>query len=475
MIRSPVIVVVALALLATAYFGFSGKLSFKRNASEVLVIRGGLLIDGTGRPPLADSVIVITGGKIRQVFREGDDIIPANARMIDARGKSILPGLIDVHVHLIIGSAGSANSPLEYTPDRAVRDLRAYLYWGITTIRSAGDMLNWVLRLRDSERNDSSISPRLYVVGPIITATGGHPARYLPAAVASEATREVNNLDQVRSVIQELAGKKVDMIKIVYDGGSNWDRFPKLPLALLRGAVEQAHHSGLRVSVHTWTVADLKDAVRCGVDGVEHGATDQLDAEAIHLMREHKTFYCPTLAVHQSHARSLKEVEDVLKRNDVQQTLSPAVLDGLAKHLGYYFETRNRPDLMDYFRDVMKTSQQNLQMAARNDVKIVLGTDSGEPTVFHGLAAHDELRLMVSSGMTPMQSIVAGTRDAAEYLGLGESLGTLEVGKLADVLIVEGNLVESIEATKQIRWVIKNGEIIDRGRLLGRHDWSSLN
>ncbi|HEV7373372.1 MAG TPA: amidohydrolase family protein [Pyrinomonadaceae bacterium] len=431
-----------------------------------LVIRGGRLIDGTGRPPIEHAVIVIVDGKVQAVFREGDGVIPPSARVIDASGRTILPGLIDDHVHLIIGSGGSANSPLEYAPERVLRDLRADLYWGVTTVRSAGDMLDWILRLREHELNGTLTSPRLYVVGPMITAVDGHPARFLPPMIASEATRQVSNPQEVRETVEELAARKVDMIKLIYDGGSRWAHFPKLPLELLKVAIDEAHQKGLRVSVHTWNTSDLKDAVRAGADGVEHGATDPLDAEAIQLMLEHSTFYCPTLAVHLSHAESLKEVDDLLQRDDVRRTVNSTVREGLAKHDGYIFKMKEDAELNEYFQTVLQTSKQNTQLVYRSGIKIALGTDAGEPLVFHGLAVHTELRLMVESGIPPMQALVAATRNAAEYIGQGASLGTLEAGKIADILIVEGNPLEDINATNKVWQVIKGGNVIDREHLL---------
>lgn len=436
-------------------------------AADILVIRDARLIDGTGRPPAEHASIVIAGNRVQQIFRDaGEARIPNGARVIDAGGRTILPGLIDAHVHLIIGSAGSANAPSEYMPERVIRDLRADLYWGVTTVRSAGDMLDWSVRLRDNERNGTLVSPRLYIVGPMITAVDGHPARFLPPMIAGEATRQVTDEQNTKDVIAELAARKVDMIKLIYDGGSQWETFPKLSLELMKVAIEAAHRSGLRVSVHTWTTSDLKDAIRAGADGVEHGATDELDQEAINLMRERKTFYCPTLAVHLSHARSVKDVDDLLAQDDVRFSVSRAVRQGLATHTGYAFEMKKRADLNDYFQKALLTSERNTRLAVENGVRVALGTDAGEPVVFHGLAVHDELRLMVASGVSPMQALIAATRTAAEYLGQAETLGTLEAGKLADLLIVDGDPLKEITATKRVWQVIKSGQVIDRARLL---------
>lgn len=461
---------VAASLMIVGYLAAAEKWSGGADASSLLVIRGGRLIDGTGLPPLDNAVVVIANGRIRSVFPEGQGRVPSGAKVIEAGGRTLMPGLIDAHVHLVIGSAGPALSTQEYMPDRVLHDLRADLYWGVTTIRSAGDTTDTILRLRDNERNGMIIGPHLLAVGPTITCEGGHPARFLPPPIAAEATRELKDRPEVRlevkAVVEALAAQKVDMIKVVYDGGSQWARFPKLPLDLLKAVVEEAHRNGLRVSVHTWLLNDLKDAVRAGVDGVEHGATDALDMEAVQLLRDRGVFYCPTLTVIESNARPLKEVDGVLARDDVRSAVSAVVRDGLAKHQGYAFDMKRDRDLMNYFSAALRTCEQNVRLASKNGVKIVLGTDAGEPMVFHGLAVHDELRLLVASGLSPMDAIVAGTRTAAEYLGGANEFGTIEAGKRADILIVDGNPLDDIGATKTIWRVIKDGLVVDRARLL---------
>lgn len=452
-------------LIVAGYFAAAEKWS-GAGASDTLVIRAGRLIDGTGGPALDNVLVVVANGRIRSVLPEGEGPLPSGARVIDARGRTVMPGLIDVHTHLIIGSAGPALSPLEYMPDRVLRDLRVYLYWGVTTVRSAGDMTDMILRLRDNERSGLINGPHLFAVGPSITCEGGHPARFLPSPVAAEATRQVGNREQIKSAVEALGAQKVDMIKVIYDGGSQWARFPKLPLGLLRAVVEDAHRIGLRVSVHTWVLADLKSAVRAGVDGVEHGATDALDEEAVQLMRDRRVFYCPTLAVIESNARSIEDADALLSREDVRTTVSTTVRDGLARHEGYAFDMKRDADLRNYFSACLRTCEQNVGLAAKSGIKIVLGTDAGEPMVFHGLAAHDELRLLVASGLSPMDAIVAGSRTAAEYLGAASEFGTIEPGKRADILIVDGNPLDDISATKAVWQVIKDGRVVDRAHLL---------
>jgi imidazolonepropionase-like amidohydrolase len=435
-------------------------------AVEPIAIRGGVLIDGTGRPPVVNSIIIIEDGKISQIFREGEGAIPDQARIVEAAGRYILPGFVDCRVGLVIESSGAATSFKEFTPPRIVRDLRANLYWGVTTIRSVGDSLHLIMRLRDSEQNGSATSPRLYVVGPVFTAVGGYPAAFLPPSVAAEATRQLNDLPRVKETIQELAAEKVDMVTVVYDGGNQWNLYPKLSLDLLQEIIREAHKLNLRVSARIGTVSELKDAVRAGVDGIEHGATELLDDEAIQLMLQHGTYYCPNLAASHMGMKSIEEIDEMLCLDSVRRTVSEEIIEGLAQHQGFIFDAKRNPQIFDYLGSIWQTRQKNLQYALKSGVKIALGTGAGESAIFHGLAIHDEMFLMVDSGASPMQTLVAGTQTTAAFIGADKLIGTLEVGKLADILIITEDPLKDISATRNIELVIKGGKIVDRDHLL---------
>lgn len=461
-------VAVSGGLLATVLFIAAARLWPGEPKPDLLLIRGGRLIDGTGGPPLDNASVLIENDKIQRIFSEGETVNAPAARVIDANGGSILPGFIDTQVHLVILSGGSTSSPLEFMPERILTDLRASLFWGVTTVRSAGDTLTWILRLRDSERSGRPASPRLYAVGPMLTAMGGYPVNFLPPAVATEAARQLGNADEAKAVVQELVAQKVDMLKVVYQEGGQPDQFQRLPIALLQYLVGAAHSHGLRVSVRAGSLSELKDAVRAGADGIEHDATEPLDREAIQLMLEHGTFYCSSLIAKYAGTLSIDDVDEILNTGDVARSVTAEVRDGLLRHEGYFFERKSRPEALTYHRISMAMSESNTYAAAKGGVKIVLGTAAGEPLVFHGLALHDELRLMVAAGLTPMQAIVAGTRSSAEYLGIDGSLGTIEAGKLADIVIVRGDPLTDIRATRNVLQVIRGGRVIDRSHLLSR-------
>ena len=455
-----------LAVIAMGYISFTQRPGRGETSGGIIAITGGRLVAGPGQPPVENAVVVIEHGRIKSIFPQGKGEIPAGANLIDARGASLSPGLMDCRVNLLLGSAGVGASAEEFLPDRVIQDLRANLYWGITTVQSEGDSLSWMMRLRDNEQNDSLLSPRLRTSGPLLTAIGGYPACYLPSKISQESTRELKDLAHSREAIASLAEQKVNAISVVYEGEAEAKPYPKLALPLLQQVILKARDAGLRVSARIGRLDDLKNAVRAGVAAVEFTSDETLDAEALQLMRGHGTYYISALTARLRESQSAEEIQALIRRDDVRRTVSPGVLKGLGGNDNYFYRLKLDPQAANYYRSEWKACRENLSLAARNQVKIVLGTGAGHPAVFHGLALHDELQLLTAAGLTNLQAIDSATRIAAEYLGIDGVTGTIEPGKMADIVITEGNLLEDIGRSRAIQWVIKGGKIIERGKLL---------
>lgn len=466
MLKTLTTIVLALALIVSVFFAYTKKLRSGPSLAGGLAIRGGTLIDGTGRPPLNNAVILIADGSIKQVFREGEGVIPKGVRIVEAGGQTILPGFIDGNTHLMIGSGGAASSAAEFMPERVLRDLRACLFWGITTVHTTADPLASISRLRDNERDGLINASRISMDGPVLTAVGGYPALFLPAMVAAEATRQIDSVEAARKSIEELTAASVNMVNVVYDGGNQENSYPKLSPALLKEIIDQSHAVNLRISARVGSLSDLKEAIRAGIDGIDQGPFDLLDEEAIQLMLEQGVYYCSNIAAGQSATLEVNEIDALLQQEVVRRTVSPDIRDSLAKHSGYYFELKNDAVARGYFHAALRNRLQNLKLAADAGVKIVLGTGAGDPAVFYGISLHDELRLMVQAGLSPMQALVAGTRTAAEYLNLNSTLGTVEAGRAANLLLIDGDPLQDIAATRKIRQVIKDAQVIDTEQLL---------
>jgi imidazolonepropionase-like amidohydrolase len=462
--KNALFVLLGLALIATLYLVNTKKQATVANGRIAIV--GARLIDMTGREIIEDSILIIGDDKIEAVGRRRDLAVPRGARVIEATGCTVLPGLIDCDVHLITGSGGSALSVSEFMPERITRDLQASLYWGITALRDGGDSLNISSRYRDRLKDDGGTHPRFYVSGAWITARGGYPALYLPPLVASDVTRQIAGQPDLKGAIDELADKNVDMLDIAYEGGSDWKPYPKLPLSILKEVVELAHAKGLRVSALTRSNLELKEALQAGVNAVEHISAERIDEECIKLLLEKQAYYCPSLALRYSEAASRDETDALLATGDVRNTVGPRILESLLQHKGYFFEVKEDNMGFGYMQEVWKNSQASLRMVSERGVKVILGTGAGSPVVFHGLAPHDELRLMLSAGLPAMEALKSATKTAAEFIGIDKQVGTLEVGKQADILILEGNPLDDIAATKRIRAVLRDGVEVDRGALL---------
>lgn len=437
-----------------------------RAQKSLLVIKGARVIDGTGRAPLLNGVVIVEGDRIKAVFRAGEKTIPAGARVIDATGKTILPGLIDAHVHSG-GSAGAGVSEIEYTPWRERRDLKAYLYAGVTTIKSLGDDQNNMLMLRGQERAGKLVSPRIFAVGKVLTAPGGHPAAttlaQAPGFVVEGAVSQVDTEEAARSVVKAQAYARVDGIKAIFEGGSASRPLPKLKPEVLRAIIAEAHQAGLKVSVHCDTAQDVRDAVLFGADGIEHADQSELPDETLKLMAERAVFYTPTLTVFDASYQRFRGSEAAYDTLTLASVI-PEILDGLRQARARMDEkaARQAAARMLGRRD---TARANVRRASALGVRIVAGTDAGNAAVFHGAALHSELAQLVEAGLTPLEAITAATVNASAYLGASRSLGSIERGKLADLVVVDGDPSADIGATRKIWTVIKGGQEIDRQNL----------
>lgn len=434
--------------------------------NNLLVIKGARIIDGTGRAPLENGVVVVEGERITSVFRAGERPVPARARVIDAAGKTVLPGLIDAHIHSG-GSAGASVSEIEHTPWRERRDLKAYLYAGVTTVKSLGDDQKNMLDLREQERAGKLVSPRIFAVGKVFTAPGGHPATTTfaraPAFVVEGAVNQVETEEAARAAVRAQAEARVDGVKAIYEGGSASRPLPKLKAEILRALIAEARGAGLKVSVHCDTGQDVRDAVLSGADGIEHADQNELQDDTLRLMAERGVFYTPTLAVFDANYRRLSggaQADDPLARASV----IPEILDGL-KQARARMDEKAAKEAAGRILERYEVARVNVRRAAAAGVRIVAGTDAGNPAVFHGPALHRELELLTEAGLKPVAAVAAATGNAAAYLGAADRLGSIEPGKLADLLIVDGDPSVDIGATRKVWMVFKGGREIDRRNL----------
>ena len=456
-------------LLTTAFLLFAG--SHPTWAEETLALVGGKLIDGLGGVPVANAAIVIKGAHITAVGTASNITIPADARIIRVDGLTILPGLIDAHMH-IGGSGGGSADPREFTPTASENSLLSYLKFGVTSVydMAAHPSLNEMKSALDA---GDLVGPRLFGNGFGITAPGSHPIRLITELGLIDFLGpfyfQVDTVEDARAAGRKIAAAKTDGVKIFHSraesGTTRVDAdMNKLKPDILKAVIEEAHAQGQKVYAHTSYPSEAKEFVEAGGNVVVHSihmAETGAD-EVLRLMAARNVAYIPTLAVFEGNYLMNPDLFFISRlRGKVWDVFLASITD--AKSV--VMSRQNIPGLNNDARRSLEISMANLRQAVKTGVKIAMGSDAGNAGMLHGATVIRELQLMHKAGMTPMQVIVAATKNGAEVIGQGERLGTLEAGKLADIIVVDGNPLEDISDIGNVELLVKNGKIIDPGKL----------
>jgi imidazolonepropionase-like amidohydrolase len=412
-----------------------------------LAIIGARLIDGTGHDPIDDGAVVIEGERITALGRRGDVRVPRGAVVIEADGATMLPGLIDCHVHLAhewgayMHLSRRVMTPPSLSLFYSVPNCRATLEGGITTVRDAGGA---PAALKTAVERGLFPGPRMQMAVTFLSQTGGHSDGMMPCCVdigrplaPDMPAGVVDGVDQMRKVSREILRAGADWLKLCTSGGvlspGDSPHSPQFTVEEIRVAVYEAGAQGKRCMAHAQSTEGIKNALRAGIASIEHGIW--LDDEAIQMMVDGGVYLVPTLVA----------PEDVIRFAGANPTLVPS----------YAIEK----SLL-----VMEDHHASFRRAVEAGVKVAMGTDSGVGP--HGENTR-ELVLMVRHGMTPMQSITASTLSAARLLHLDKDLGTLEQGKLADLLILDGDPLADITvvADPARRALVVKGGVPVVGRL----------
>lgn len=409
---------------------------------------GGILIDGTGKEPLKNSIVVVEDDKIKDVGQEGDVKIPENAEVIDIYNMTIMPGLIDTHIHICMD--GEPKGLIERTVNqncmlalvKGVSYLSRTLRRGITTAQDGGSGFNWMeVALRDGVNAGFIEGPRYRTAGYHITVTGGHGYFFPPwlgskygGDIIEQAAVHADGPEEWRKAVRLNLWYGVDMIKLVVSRDVISPGIPTLAQASfeeVKAAVEEAHRNRRKVMAHANGPEAIRTALEAGVDIIVHGYF--MDDDLIDMMVERGAYLEPT-------NRYIKL---------------------LVEHGG-----GEQPDyVVEGAKEFWKDRVKNFRRYMDKGVKIVLGSDAGGVPYFkHGENAR-ELEVMVELGMSPMRAIISATKMAAECLGLQDKIGTIEPGKLADIIVVDGNPLQDIgilSHEEKLKIIMKNGYIIIR-------------
>ena len=396
------------------------------------------LIDGTGRDPVRDAAVVWEGSRVIAAGGRSRVQVPHDAEVIDATGCTVLPGLMDMHVHLCTEAAAdfvaTMMTPRSYSLFLAVPHAAATLNAGFTTVRDAGGA---PIGVRMAVDRGLVPGPRMRLSVSVLSQTGGHGDPYLPCGSEMSSSSavdvpdgRVDGVDAMRARVREVLRAGADNIKLCTSGGvmsaGDMPDTPQFTEEEIAAAVYEAGVQRKHVLAHAMSAQGIKNALRAGVRSIEHGC--MLDEEGIALLRDRGAYLVPTLV-------APRDVMGVAEAH-------PGVIPG---------------EFVEKCRRVARVHMDAFRAAVDAGVNIALGTDSGFGE--HGCNGR-ELALMVEGGMTPMQALLAATATPARLLALEHDLGTLEPGKIADMVAVAGDPVENIGVLGSgdaVQLVVKDG------------------
>jgi imidazolonepropionase-like amidohydrolase len=350
----------------------------------------------------------------------------------------------------------------------------ALLYSGVTAARSVGDELQRSLELRRQTANGSKQGAQVFVCGPSFTAEGGHGTEFtelLPETMRSPFKAQLRltpkTPEEAHRQVRELKAAGVDCIKAILEAG--WGegmRNDRLDLLMVRSVSESAHAVHLPLAVHTGDAGDVTDAVEIGAASVEHGSwRDEIPNGVLARMARDGVYLDPTLGAIEAYGRYYSGNTEALNGTLVAQTVSAGILKGTRDFVG--LGSSADEGQAQTFERAYAQAKENLLRAWRAKVPLAMGTDAGNPMVFHGPSLHHELKLWVEAGIPASDALQAATLQAARLLG-AKRIGAIRPGWDADLLLVDGNPLEDISATERISLVVFKGERVHRAELFQR-------
>ena len=418
-----------------------------KNGNGFRLIKVDRLIDGTGTSTIAKAAILTKGGEIIQVGAQGSVSIPDGAVIeeFDYEDRTLLPGLVDCHVHLIGLGDGRAGDELTLLPDeiltvQAASNARKHLNSGVTTVRDCGGKNNITFLLRQAVEMGITESPRLILAGRPIAIIGGHMSYFGTQATGST---------ECRAAVRQLVKEGADFIKITATGGSTRTSFPMRPsftVDELSAICDEAHKFGKHTVAHCTSSEGMLNAIQSGIDTIVHGVHKEPDGtnlyrpEITEKIAEQGIFVNPTLNIARVEGQRLQSKKEERGLTSEEQIQLDTILE-------------ERVVRMDH-----------VNMMRESGVILVCGSDSAWGHYKMG-DFQGEIESTVLSGMSPKEAIVSATLNSARSCNYDDTVGSIEPGKRADLIVVDGNPAENIEDLRQVVDVIKDGKTIERGNL----------
>jgi imidazolonepropionase-like amidohydrolase len=417
----------------------------EQGGCRMKAIVGATLIDGLGSPSLPDAVVLIDSGAIVAAGHRGELAVPDDAEVLGLSGMTVLPGLIDTHIHLL-GHRSMDTRGHEFVGEglraaRCTAHLRALLDAGITTVRDCGSYT--ALALKQAVAEGSIPGPRILAVGRFVERTGGaDDASWMPLEWAQRAgpwgPRMADGPAEVRKAVREQVRDGADWIKTCSTGAATTQpgshpNVTEWSMEELTALIDEAHRLGKRVAVHAHASVGIRDAIVAGADTIEHGSG--IDAECARMMVDRGLFLIPTFYI----------------RHRIM-TVGPEF--GTPE----WVVTRARASMAE--------KQRAFRIALEQGVRIAMGTDCGGQNLLPFGTNATELALLVEVGMSPMAAIVAGTSNAARAIGLERVVGSVEPGKQADLIAVAADPLGDITSLQRVAWVMQRGSVVKDQRAM---------
>ena len=415
--------------------------------------------------------VLIKGGKIAQVFRKPPaDTKSLNADVFEEAGKTLMPGLVDMHVH--IGAPGGVYKDPQKSPDpnAEAHRLAAYLYSGVTAVRSTGDLLDSALELRHTIASGKYEGAEFFTCGPLFTAEGGHPEEiiksfpeFMRKMAKEQFLRQPKTAFEARAQVDALKTAGVDCIKAVLEAGNPISgEFKRLDPDIYRAVISEAQKQGLSAATHTDSAADVALAIDAGTNSIEHGSgVDLIPAESFAAMKARNIAYDPTLSVYEGLTEMRLGHAQLLNRPLLQQAAPADLLSGTRAALG---KTQPAADPAS-LQALLARLNRNLLTAYQNGVLLITGSDAGNMLVIHGPTVQHELELWVKANIPASVALQAATYNPAKVLHAYNRFGLIREGMDATFIILDGNPLEDISATEHINAIYVRGEHIDRSDL----------
>jgi imidazolonepropionase-like amidohydrolase len=425
-----------------------GKMSEEKK-KEIKVIKGGTLIDATGAEPVENAVVVIEGSKITAVGRAEEIEIPEKAKVIDATGKTVMPGLIDSHMHFGGMKTDKFMEEMMIRPPelgliKSVFDAKDLLEAGFTTVKDCGGSNG--IRLRQAIAEGTIRGPRIVAAGPILSQTFGHGDMHMIPVEWVKERRAFSmggiicdGVEECRRAARQALREGADFIKVCTSGGvlsmSDRPEYTQFTIEEIRAIVEEAHHVGKFVTAHCQGTEAMKNSIKGGIKTIDHAFYP--DDEVIEMARRKDIIFVPTLSI-------MKQIVE----NGVEAGYPP------------WGVMKAKEAWEAVIKNIAKLYAAGFTMAVATDF-------TGSPLLKHGTNAMELELLIKYCGFKSMDALIAATRNGAKACGLEDKIGTIEAGKLADIIIVDGKPLEDIrilQDPQRIKMVIKEGKIeVDRG------------